>query len=474
MAVRTESTVIPANRRLWLPVLTVATIALFMLPVHASAETANNPLREKLSVLDEQFQVLSKIFYETYSPAKSLKALSKLTDLPADMGAIPTSKKIDIISRIKKHTATVCGQYTSAKFSDVLQLLYSANETATLRALSDCINHQGDGVAKTENYFYLAKYYYARENWPGVFGSLKKINPKDLSVSDADYVFLLEGYALQAKKKHRDAAKLYKKVPVSSAYYAHAKLNQGLAYLRQGWWSDAYRELELAITHSKNKEAKEFHNRTLVVLGFAQLNSEFYRHARDTLRRVSLSSAYTNKALLGLGVAAAYQKDYPAALNAFNRLASGSVADLNLDESFLLVPHTHEELGDLKQAEVAYRRAIGHYIARLKSLNNEKRLIENTSGVSLKLLESLNKNSAQLYGAKYSTPTYILGNYRMLIAFTGLVKNPEIAKRLKELKLGYEQVMKSLILDKLLLRESILTRYLSHAKYGVARLYDKP
>ena len=459
--------------------LVCLTIASLLSPRLGGAEESQkeiNELSEKMLNLDDKFQVVSDAFYNIFSKSIPVgKWDINSAEFPAELSALPGENIILIIANIRKNLESVCKSYAAPNFSIVVPLLYLNNETSTLKKLTDCLKAKSDAVAKAENYFHLAQYYYARKQWTGVKAALDQVNRKDLSVRDAQYADLLLGYALQEQKKHRDAVKIYKRIPPSSPYYAFAKLNEGIGYLRQGWWSEAHAEFKTAIASIKSQQNEELKNRILVVLGYSQLDYEFYRDARSSLRNVSLMSQYTNKALMGLGLAAAYQEDYKGAINAFSRLANNTQSDLSVDEAFLLVPSTYEELGDYNQSADSYLKAIEYYKNRINTLNAARADLDRSNNVSVpSLLEQLDARADELYGAKNLIPKYIVNNYSMLLAFKDFATNAETRKNIETLEQEYNRVLKALVLKNIGLRESILNSYLSQAKYGVAKLYDQP
>lgn len=432
-------------------------------------------LYQAMPELDDRFQQFSNAFYTAYVSRNNPPAWRDLQAVPGGENLAASSAWVPVMAGVRRNLAVVCANYTSNAFKTVMTALYQFNETATLRELSDCIKSEADPPAVADNYFQLAQYYYARKQWPGVLAALANVNRKDLPIRDAHYADLLQGYALQEQKKHRDAVKIYRLIPPSSPYYAHAQLNEGLGYLRQGWWSEAYDEFNQAIAHAQDDQLAEFKHRVLVVLGFSQLYHEFYRDARATLRQVSLDSRYTNRALMGLGLAAAYQQDYGGALNAFNRLRGEPTQDLSVDEAYLLVPNTYEELGDDARAANTYREAVAYYQQRIAALAAARVELSSRRDVDAPtLLATLDAQAEQLYGAKNLIPLYIVNNYHSLLAFKPYVTELKLNDRFTQLEVDYDRVLKDLVLKNIRLREAILQSYMSQAKYGVAKLYDKP
>lgn len=442
--------------------------------VAVAEERPNLDANAQLAELDGAFQAWSDQFYRTYLQRNAAQSSrpSEALNLSFLVESIQSSHPRDAvmtIAQIKSNVGDFQRQSDSAEFLPLLGLLYRYNETATVKAVTDRLQAGGDEAANSQNYFLLAQYYYARENWIGVNAALARVDSKHLSTGDGHYTDLLYGYALQARKQHRDALKYYKRVPSNSPYYKYVKLNEGTAYLRQGWWTEAHLEFERAIAATDDPD---FRDRVLVTLGFSQLHHEFYRDARQTLRKVSLNGRHTNKALMGLGVTAAYQEDFAGALNAFVLLSEKSDLDSSVDESFLLIPPAYEQRGDAAEAAEAYRRAIAHYEERLAQLHQTQLSIESHDGPLPQLLEVFNSRADGPYNPNQAIPAYFLENYRLLTALAPLAKELGLDKSTEHLQGLYETTVKQLYSDAVAVREEVITGYLSQARYGVAKLYD--
>lgn len=434
----------------------------------APLDQADQDTFRDLPRLDSEYQtVLNEYLKQHQAPA--------FNDLPALAQAVeqaPTPMLGSVL--IRNNLPLVLDNARSAEFSALLAYLYDANDTATLNTLTKRINKMAGSSAASQNYFLLAKYYYQRAHWQGVRAALSKVDTKDLTIGDAQYYDLLMGYALQALKKHRQAAKSYQRVPENSPYYAYAKLNQGTAFLRQGWWSEAHLEMEAAIQSLGAKADVNFRDRLLVVLAYSQLNYEFYRDARETLRRVSLESKYTNKALMGLGLAAAHQKDFNGAINAFKLLSQKKPADLSVDEAHLLLAYAVVETGDKPSAEIIYQKSINHFQKKINTLKQLLTSLEQSSVESVSaMIKSMDSRADEIYGNQDLIPDYFLANYQ---ALGEMQRNPlpaDLRENVATLQRAYEYQLKSLVSTNLNLRKSMLESYLSQAKYGKAKLYDK-
>src|SRR5690625_1254526 len=86
-----------------------------------------------------------------------------------------------------------------------------------------------------------------------------------------------------------------------------AHTNLALTYISQGWWTDAYREIDQLLARPMENP---FHNRLRITKGLSQLQQGFSRDARKTFRSVDRDSRYTGNAWLGIGLAALHLNDH--------------------------------------------------------------------------------------------------------------------------------------------------------------------
>src|SRR5690606_34030548 len=108
-------------------------------------------------------------------------------------------------------------------------------------------------------------------------------------------------------------------------------------------------------------------NRIYTLLCYSQIQFGFYRDARESFRKVDLDSHYFNKALLGLGVAALYQKEFASALQAFHRLKNQDDIDMSVVEAHLLFAFTLRQLNMINESELAYQAAVDYFSKILNS-----------------------------------------------------------------------------------------------------------
>lgn len=447
---------------------------LVLVPTLVQADLSQGTSIAALPELDSRYQELSDEAFHALIKGKPSSGVEMTPEALAEMllSGQPTIDKILLIrANIQVVLKHINGPYTK----DILNFLYDNNDTATIKALTDHLKQRGTPSTIMTNYFLLAKYYNSRSNWKGVRAALSGLDLKELAELDQHYYHLLMGYALQQIKEHRKAYKYYQQIPKTSPYYAHAKLNEGTAYLRQGWWTEAHIEFNRAIQSLVGPADQQFRDRLLVVLGFSQLHNEFYRDARETLRKVTLNSAYTNKALMGLGLAAAYQEDFAGSINAFRILSTKPSQDISVDEAVLLLAKAYEETKDTASASLAYQHALAYYTEKTLLLNSlVTELDRSQSSQVASVIQSFNERSPALFGKQEFVPPFFIANYHLLISIQNQPLSGAIKARVDSLQIRYQNQLKAMVRENLELRLAIINSYLSQAKFGVAKLYDKP
>ncbi|WP_027328442.1 tetratricopeptide repeat protein [Marinimicrobium agarilyticum] len=198
-----------------------------------------------------------------------------------------------------------------------------------------------------------------------------------LSETQRLYLRLVQGLNWQRQGQHRRAIEVYEAFQPGEPYYAEARTNLAIAYLKQDWWSDAQRELMQLLTEDIDAESK---NRLRMMLGLSQLQQGFYRDARETFGTLDQDSRYAAFAWRGIGLSALHLQDYTGALNAFLQLKA-----LNhpaLPDGPFLVAFTYDQMNRLTLAQASYQEALLHYQAKLQTI--DRQLEDNPSNQALK------------------------------------------------------------------------------------------
>ncbi len=187
-----------------------------------------------------------------------------------------------------------------------------------------------------------------------------------LSEKQRLYLRLVQGLNWQRQGEHRRAIEVYESFQRGEPYYAEARTNLAIAYLKQDWWSDAHRELSQLLAENLDAESK---NRLRMMLGLSQLQQGFYRDARETFGTLDRDSRYAAFAWRGIGLSALHLQDYTGALNAFHQLKA--LDNPALPDGPFLVAFTYDQMNRLTLAQASYQEALLHYQAQLQTIDRQ-------------------------------------------------------------------------------------------------------
>lgn len=443
-----------------LPVILAST---FLAPSHAAAAQT-----EELEKLEQEYRQLSEEFYrhqaKQQSTARTVDELYRKVKAAAnaDQSVAAVTSIIANLNLIKANTGDPKVQY-------VVTRLLEQNAWHAVEILFEHAVESGDPYTTSKFNYLYANYYFDRKAWDKAQQYLSAIEVQNaLTRAESDYATIMRGIILQMHKKHRESVKHYDSITDASDYYTYAQLNKAIAFIRQGWWTDAHIAISNALEKGSPKSLEELSNRLYLVLGYSQLQHEFYRDARQTFRNIALDSQYVNRALLGIGLCALHQGDFVGALNAFKLLQSKKQDDIFVTESYLLLAFVYEQMGQETTASAHYSEAIAYYQSRIASAEMEMakihgRLTGPGSGftdreISDNLLREL--------------PGHVLANARQLDFFSRATTNEQLTKKIAALKQKYDSALLLLSRDLVEEQTRVLQSYLSQSQFGVAKLFD--
>ncbi len=449
---------------IWKILLILSAITLLIsLSFTSQASTSS---QKEFETLQKEVAVLSHLYYQeaakelkgTFYIKRSVKALKStiINLVNNNQHALANAVILANFPLIKKHI-------DSREMPIFLAQLLKHNIWKSADNLAQHGLNNGRYFSQSKIHYLLAEYYFSQNNIDKTVEHLTSIeSSKPLSKKERDYATLLFGISLQKKKKHREALKIYDKIIPESEYYGHSRLNIATAHIRQGWWTDAQIAIEEALQQKAPESQKEINNRLLLILGYSQLQHEFYRNARKTFRRVSLDSQYMNRALHGIGLCALSQKDFPGAINAFSHLQTIENTELPTLESYLLVPYTYNRMDNLDQAAAGYSEAIAFYEIKTRELNAQVDAIrENLSApIQPDMLALL--------------PDIEIQTHQMLNELDIEQSHHTTQKKIRELKAKLNRHLATKVIGALQKKSENLKSYLSQSQYGLAKLYDAP
>lgn len=439
-----------------------------------SSQANEAELLNQMALFDSEFHTLSSEFYadkDNYSTASS-KVVTNFDEILNQVNILSSDKRyIEAIQFIHNNLQLIEKNLDHPEIFPVIELLLEHDEINLANNFYQTISRDGDDYHLATVNLLFARYHTSRYEWKRVVALLESIS-SELSEENSAYALLLQGNALQNIKLHGQAEESYKKIPVDSIYYRYAQLNLAITQIRRDWLTSAQITIKQLTQHSDVTD-DEFTNRVYLVLGYALLNKNYYRSAREVFRKVSQRSEYANRALLGIALCSINQNDLESALNALTGLKNKDSLELSVDESFLLITYVYEKLGQPESVIASSTEAMNYYETRIIDLQNI-----NTQLVDLTQLQfeqnapvfEINNNTVE-YGKKF--PKSFLSNYREILNFAQFNKNALLASKIEKLIASYKASFELVISELLSQKISYINSYLDQARYGLARLYDK-
>ena len=465
-------------------VIRSAAIICFVLAAsHSVCHAAKAPAAEKspYAQLNERF-IANNITLRTQAAASFAKNLPK----PATMDALAelTQKYLQqgdassALSLALINLKLIKNNLDTQSALVFISLLLDNNLPDIATDLFNVIQSDGEKSLKASASYLFARYYFNENNWQQCLQYLGDIY-SDLPEVQASHARLLTGVALQHLKDHRKAISFYERIPQTSDDYLYARLNIAVAYIRQGWWTDAQTTITNALKpYSKSTDNNELVNRLYLVLGYSLLQKEYYRDAREAFRNIHTDSQYGNRALLGIALASASQDDFIGALNALSALRSKDTIDLSVDETYLLFPFVYKNLGQELTATTSYNEAIQYYQTRIDNLGKPKGFdVSNLDAIRhTREAYQLNINN-NVFDIGSDLPQSFLKNPQridaLLKASAGIKPaSSKSVEKLNQLKADYASTYKALQKNITNQRKDYLNSYLNQSRYGLANLYD--
>jgi tetratricopeptide (TPR) repeat protein len=426
--------------------------------------------------LDRRFAALAADVYQrTASAAGTRSGLHP--DLPTLQRHLAEIRKEDspvaVVALLRAHRALLAENVDNPLIDNVIDTLLANSDLATAQELLAAARRSGDRFTLSRIGYRFAIHHFDHGNWQAALEFLNGI-PSDLGARQSHHALVLTGIALQKLKRHRDSIRFYQQVPAGSPYFVNARLNTAIASIRQDWWTDAQSALRDAIRANGSRSGDEAQNRLYLVLGYLLLHKEYYRDAREAFRSITLESAYANRALLGLSLAAGGQDDFPGALNALTVLKRRDAGDLPTDETYVLLPLVHQKLKRPAFAADAYTEAMAFYEKKLAALDQMLDQDNLSTGDQVSVDAGANVAPDGLPpDISVDMPPYLAANVRMLEQMRTAVNDPRLLARISALLSDHQHFRHRVIRGHLEERRAALRSYLNQCRFGLAKLLDK-
>lgn len=426
--------------------------------IKATQQTIN-PHQEHKKILDAYASLTDTIYTQLATSKNQEKKYKTIKSLRTDISHHINDKNDNkALTLIYRNFSLITDDIYDESVPFFYSILISHYLYPKANQLKELAKEQGNFELLDIIYFHEAKHFANEQDWHKTIESLSNIENKTaLTLDQQEYSTLLFGVALQHTKKHREALLIFDKIDKKSSYYKHAQLNKAIAYIRQDWWTDAQLAIKQAHnTHTTKNTIDEFANRLHLVLGYSQLKNEFYRDARKTFRKVNISSQYTTRALIGIGLSALSQNDHPGALNAFTRIKANKENNLAQYESYLLTAYTYFQAGNIPLARINYNEAILFYHNLIATLNANPTIMN-------KIFDK--KVSDRLSSIKTIEKTLMTLSTKN-ISKALKAQSKKILENSQTLHNDIYNRQKNLIVNH-------INSYISQCEFGLATLYDK-
>ncbi len=211
---------------------------------------------------------------------------------------------------------------------------------------------------RDRTWFFLAKIWYQR-------GYLEK-SQQALDLIEGELPRNLQREALMLRAnilidagQYDAAVTLLQNWKGRTEWASYAKFNIGVALVRSGRVDEARVLLDdLGQLNPFNEELTSLRDKANLALGYALLQDDQPRAAKEPLQRVRLEGPFSNKALLGVGWADAEMENYRRALVPWMELRGRDLLDSAVQESMLAIPYAMAKLDSVSQAADHYLNAI--------------------------------------------------------------------------------------------------------------------
>ena len=426
--------------------------------------------------LDADFSGFSSVFFKHLIAHRRYDTVNDIDRLLQKASALQgTDNALDSVGLILKNYPAVKKHISSKAIIGIESLLLAENEFETANSIFKLVKDEGDPTLITNVQFIFTKYYYQHGDWQHTIELTESIS-NDLPPDELQHAKFMEGIALQNQKKHRSAIKSFRKVSETSPYYTMAQLNMAVSDFRQDWWTDAHDIINRLLKNPEITRNTELADRLHTIIGYSFLQLEYFRNSRNAFRNVSLNSNYTNKALIGIALDAAYQKDYVGALNAARILKNKRDSTLEVDEAHLLLPYFYEKLHQNATASAGYTSAITYYEGRIQALQQaalydiDEKLFAGIDSKNPGLL--LNGEVIQLdrtFPPSFFSQLEIMREYGKVV---NEINNHTLHKSYAALRNSFNTAIMDSVKNSLNMKSLYLKDYVNQCRYGLARLYD--
>ena len=249
-----------------------------------------------------------------------------------------------------------------------MYLAYGLHDEAS-RIFDRLLDQNAEPRIRDQAWFYIGKLRYQNGRYAdaeAAFGRVGNTLPPDY---EAERLNLLTNVYL-AEGKYENAVKTLVAFPDESVWKLYSQFNIGVWLIRGGKLAEGTVLLDAIGTQpATDEERLALRDKANLALGYAYIGAHQLDQAGVYFGRVRLKGPFSNRALLGLGLARNTETHYRESLVPWLELQSRSALDPAVQEALFAIPYTLEKMSQPREALGYYRQTLHIYDAELQRLD---------------------------------------------------------------------------------------------------------
>lgn len=235
-------------------------------------------------------------------------------------------------------------------------------------------------------WFYMARLRYLRGEYEDAQQALANISEKPEKELAKDIELLKLNLAMRTGELTLAERMIDQRDLRKSPDLPYLQFNLGAAFARAQQYDAAVDYfLKLLEMRQFDEGNLTLYDKAMTAAGYARLLQKDYPGAINMFNKVRLNSPVASRAMLGYGWAAIEMDDYSGALRPWQALAKRQLIDANTQEAYVAVPYVYEKMGYAGLALDNFRQAESAYLEEITLLDD---VINSMQGHSIR--EALN------------------------------------------------------------------------------------
>ncbi|PCK08149.1 MAG: hypothetical protein COA42_10525 [Alteromonadaceae bacterium] len=219
-------------------------------------------------------------------------------------------------------------------------------------------------------WFFMSKLRYLRGDYDSAAAAINKLSKRPARNLRDDVIAQKINLAIK-RNDLEQAKRLIKRKKPGDHWMPYIYFNLGAAYARMGEYDQAIKYFNFLLDEEfRREELRALHDKAMTSAGYSYLLSGRNEQAIERFSKVRLTSALSNRALLGYGWAAAELDHFEEALKPWHHLANSTLIDENSQEALIAVPFAYEKLGSDGLALTHFQNAEQKFIDEIARLDS--------------------------------------------------------------------------------------------------------